>query len=153
MAARVWYSYMALALALFAATQSKASDNPSFTAVCQDVVTHGYRDSTDIAGEPMGDSWSENEQFNSRWTFSYDGDRRVTIDGDPGHVLAAHPGVLIISDAPFSNGYGAGIWVYALHIGMKKIVASQVHAHGGFEPEDRGVKARSTELKCSFELE
>lgn len=139
-----------VALTFLAATPCVAAENPSFTAVCEDVVTHGYRDGTDISGKPMGGSWSTDEQFNSTWRFRYDGEGEIAIDGDSGHVLAEHPGVLIVSDTPFSNGYGAGIWVYALHIGMGKAVASQVNAHGGFEPEDQGVKARSTELRCKF---
>lgn len=153
MTAKKLHSPLGALLFLVVSSSALADGNPPFSAVCEDVRTHAYRDSTNIAGEPMGDSWSTEEMFNTSWRFRYEGGDDILIDGERGHVLAGHPGVLIVSDTPFSNGYGAGMWVYALHIGMGKAVASQVNAHGGYEPEDQGVKARSTELKCNFDID
>lgn len=145
--------FLILSIYFGIATLAHATGNPPFTAVCTDVVTHGYRDGTDITGQRMEDAWSTDEKFNLSWSFKYDGDEQIIIDGNRGHVLAQHPGVLIASEAPASNGIGAGVWVYAIHVGMGEVVASQVNAHGGFERESRGVKARSTEFDCSFDTD
>jgi len=128
------------------------SPNPGFEAVCKDMVTHGYRDETNIHGEEMGESWSTNEKFGSTWEFNFMPPDTILIDGKPGYVLAQTPAVVIAAEAPGNNGNSAGIWTYALHLGMKKVVASQVNAFGGFDPARRGVKARSTNFDCEFKL-
>jgi hypothetical protein len=84
--------------------------------------------------------------------FQYDGGDQIFIDGKRGRVLTQHPGVLILSDVSSSNGIGAGVWTYAVQLGMQKIVASQVNAHGGLDRPMRGVKARSTNLICEFKF-
>lgn len=138
---------------LFLAAPVIAAENPKFTATCKDLLTHGYRDGTDVQGNPMEESWSTDERFNTSWTFQYGGADEILIDGKRGRVVTQHPGVLIVSDVSDSNGTGAGIWTYAIHLGMQKIVASQVNAYGGFSPPDRGVKARSTNFTCRFEFD
>jgi hypothetical protein len=129
-----------------------AAENPKFVATCTDVSTHGYRAGTDISGVPFEEPWSTDERFNATWTFQFDGGDQILIDGQRGHLLAQHPGVLILSDVPGSNGIGAGVWTFAIQLGMQKVVASQVNAYGSFDPPDRGVKARSTNLTCRFEF-
>ena len=137
---------------LFAAQIVSAGEDPKFSATCTDVTTHGYRAGNDLLGKPMKETWSTDERFNSTWRFEYDGKGHILIDGKEGRLLAQHPGVLIISDVPVSTGIGAGIWTYAIQLGMKKIVASQVNAHGGYMPQMQGVKARSTNLDCQFNV-
>jgi hypothetical protein len=143
--------WLVVAILLFA-QPVYAVDNPKFIATCKDVMTHGYRLGTDIAGIPMEETWSTDEHFNLTWIFQYEGGDYIFIDGKRGRVLAHHPGVLIVSDMPSSNEVGASVWIYAIQLGMRKIVASQVNAYGGFESPMRGVKARSTNLACQFEF-
>jgi hypothetical protein len=140
------------ALLVLVAQMAWATDNPKFLATCRDETTHGYRAETDISGNPMEEAWTTNERFDSAWTFQYDGGGQILIDGKRGRVLAQHPGVLILSDVPFSNGIGAGVWTYAVQLGIQKIVASQVNAHGGLDRSIHGVKARSTNLACEFQF-
>ena len=138
---------------LFAAQTAGAGENPRFSATCTDVATHAYRAGTDIWGKSMQETWStNNERFYATWKFEYDGKGHIFINGKEGRVLAQHPGVLIVSEVPRSNGVGAGVWTYAIQLGMKKVVASQVNANGGFEPQSRGVKARSTNFDCQFDI-
>lgn len=153
MSGRIFSRSSGVLAILAASLPSVADDNPSFTAICEDVETHAYRNATDMHGNPMIKSWSTDEMFNMTWRFRYEGGNDIRIDGDRGHVLAGHPGVLTVADNPSSTGIGAGIWVYALHVGMEKVVASQVNAYGGFEQGDQGIKVRSTELECSFNMD
>jgi len=129
-----------------------AAENPKFTAICTDVVTHGYRASTDISGVPMKETWSTDERFDSAWTFQYDGGDQIIIDGRKGRLLAQHPGVLIASNEPSSTGWAAGVWTYAIQLSMQRVVASEVNAYGGFEQPIKGVRARSINLSCRFEF-
>jgi len=125
-----------------------ASSNPPFAASCQDVLTHAYRDGTDLHGKPVGESWSNDEHFNSTWKFVYKGGRQITIDDKQAIVVQEHPGVLIAIEGS-TNGQASGVWSYAIHLGMKKVVASQVNAFGSLD-DAKGVKARSVNLKCIF---
>lgn len=128
------------------------SPNPGFEAVCRDIVTHGYRDGTNIHGENMGESWTTAEKFGSSWTFKFSPPDKIFIDDKPAYVLAQNSGVIIAAEAPGNNGNATGVWTYALHLGMKKVVGSQVNAAGGFDPAMRSVKARSTNFDCEFKL-
>ena len=128
-----------------------ASLNPPFAATCQDVLAHAYRDGTDLLGTPMGESWSTDEHFNAVWKFVYKKSGQITIDDKKGVILAQHPGVLIVTEVGVTNGIGASVWTYAIHLGMKKIVGAQVHAHGSFDGTNmQGVKTRSVNLNCKF---
>lgn len=125
------------------------STNPPFSATCQDVVAHAYRDGTDISGKSMGEEWTTDERFSMVWKFSYKGGKDITIDDKQAYVILQHPGVLIAIEGR-TNGYASGMWSYAIHLGMKRIVASQVNAAGDFDPELQEVKARSVNLSCTF---
>ena len=128
------------------------SINPPFSAICECVKGHAYRHGTDILGNPMPDEWSTNEDFRgSKWKFIYTGNNSIVIDGLRIPILAQHPGVIIAGKGS-SNGIGASIWTYAIHLGLKKIVASQVNAFGGFLGKSQGLKTRSVNLKCKFDI-
>ena len=128
------------------------SSNPGFEASCKDVVTHGYRASTDIQGNDIGDSWTTNEEFNSSWHFSFTPPDKLFIDNNPAYILAQNPGLIIAAEAPGNNGDAAGVWTYAIHLGMKEVVASQVNAAGDFAPQMQSIKTRSTSFTCEFDL-
>jgi len=128
------------------------SPNPGFEAVCRDVNTHGYRDATDIHGEKMEESWTTAEKFDSSWKFKFTPPGQMQVDGKPALILTQNPGVIIAMETPGNNGYAASVWMYAIHIGMQKVVGSQVNAFGGFETGRRGVKARSTNFDCGFQI-
>ncbi len=135
---------------LLATTSGVAHANPPFAATCQDVLTHGYRDATDLFGKPTGESWSTDEHFNSIWKFIYKGGEDIAIDDKHAYVVVEHPGVLIAIEGG-TSGVASGVWSYAIHLGMERIVASQVNAFGSFADTGlKGVKARSVNLKCAF---
>jgi hypothetical protein len=129
-----------------------ASQNPAFEAVCRDVNTHGYRDGTDLHGDHLGGTWTTAEKFGSTWKFTFTPPDQILIDDKTAYVLTQTPGLIIAAEAPGNNGNAAGVWTYAIHIGMQKVVGSHVNAFGGFEAPMRGVKARSTNFGCNFQL-
>ncbi len=63
--------------------------------------------------------------------------------------MQQHPGVLIAIETS-TSGFASGVWSYAIHLGMKKIVASQVNAAGFSDNLNQSVKARSVNLECIF---
>jgi hypothetical protein len=133
-----------------------ASDsvNPPFVAICKDINTYAYRSSTDIHGNMLGDNWSTEEHFYSTWSFSHSSEGVITVNGEQAMKVAEHKGVVIVSENPFSNGIGAGIWVYAIQLGLQKIVGSEVYAKGGFSIAGSiGVKTRLTSFDCQFDIE
>jgi hypothetical protein len=129
------------------------SPNPGFEATCRDVNTHGYRGTTNFPGEEMEESWTTSERFGSSWRFKFTPPDQMQVDGESARILTQNPGVLIIMETPGNNGNAASVWMYAIHIGLQKVVASQVNAFGGFEGGGRGVKARSTNFECGFVIE
>ncbi len=73
------------------------------------------------------------------------------IDDKKAFILAQHPGVLLVTDGGSTNGIGATVWTYAIHLGMKKIVGSRVNAVGGFDgTRPQGVKGGAVNLNCKF---
>lgn len=141
---------MSLAALFALSVPSTSFSNPAFTAVCNDAVTHGYRDGTNLFGQPMKTSWSTTEKFNLEWSFIYRGGRTIDIDGKQGCVLVQHPGDLIVSEVPGTNGFASGVWVYAIHLGMKTVVGAQVNGHGHASGPLQGVKGRTTQMRCDF---
>src|SRR5690606_1075691 len=99
-----------------------------------------------------GGVWTTAEKFGSMWKFTFTPPDQIRIDEKMGYVLAQNPGLVIVVEAPGNNGNAAGVWTYAIHIGMQKVVGSQVNAYGGYGAPTSGVKARSTNFDCSFQL-
>ncbi|BEH13086.1 hypothetical protein [Marinobacter shengliensis] len=126
--------------------------NPAFDAICKDVNTHGYRDATDFREDQSGGVWTTAEKFGSTWKFTFTPPDQISIDEKMGYVLAQNPGLIIVVEAPGNNGNAAGVWTYAIHIGMQKVVGSQVNAYGTYGAPRSGVKARSTNFDCNFQL-
>lgn len=129
-----------------------AVQNPAFEAVCRDLNTHGYRDATDFHGDHPGGIWTTAEKFGSTWKFTFTPPDQIRIDDKTAYVLAQNPGLLIAAEAPGNNEDAVTFWTYAINIGMQRVVGSQVNAYGGFEALTRGVKARSTNFDCDFQL-
>lgn len=126
--------------------------NPGFNATCKDLNTHGYRAANDLQGNSMPGGWTTSEKFNSTWQFSFTPPDKLLIDGKPAYILAQNTGVIIAAEAPAANSNSAGVWTYAIHLGMKKILASQVNAAGNFDPRTQIIKARTTNFNCDFDL-
>jgi hypothetical protein len=129
------------------------SGNPSFEATCRDVNTHGYRGTTNFAGEEMEESWTTSEKFGSTWDFKFSPPNNMQIDGKSARILAQNPGIIIAMETPGNNGNAASVWMYAIHLGLQTVAASQVNAFGGLDEGRRGVKARSTNFDCRFVVE
>jgi hypothetical protein len=127
------------------------SINAPFSAVCEDVVTHGYRSHTDLSGNPIPDSWTTDEHFYSKWKFIYAGGKNILIDGKPGVILLQLPQMIIA--AKLAIGPRAlSAWVYAINLRLKKIVGAEANAYTGDPGGGDGVKARAVEFKCRFDL-
>ncbi len=70
------------------------------------------------------------------------------LDGKPFPVTASSGPCLVFSDIG-KGPLGVGIWVYAINVKLKKIVAAQVHASHSLSEE---VKTRSVSLDCYFDV-
>ena len=137
-------------LTLFVAGVTFAdSINPPFSATCECAGVHAYRAGTDFLGKLMKESWSIDERFFSKWNFVYAGGETIIIDGVEAPIFVQRPGVIIAGN-PAVALMGAGIWTYAIHLRLEKIVASQVNAYGFASSNSKGVKARVVNLDCDF---
>jgi len=125
---------------------AEVSSVKPFSAVCTDVHVAAYRYELDLEGKVTSDEWSEGEKFGSKWKIIYTGDDSVVVDDEKLPVVALN-GPSIIFASPGNALFGAGIWVYAVNLKLKKIVAAQVNSHDGL---GTGIKTRSVEFKCDF---
>jgi len=126
---------------------SAADDLLPFSATCKDKQVEAYRYATDVNGKIINDEWSKGEKFQSKWHFKYTGGDVILLDGKPFPIIAKSGPCIIFSDggeAPF----GVGIWVYAINLKLKRIVAAQVQAGHGIIV---GIKTRSVCLDCDFD--
>jgi hypothetical protein len=110
-------------LLLFVAPTFAQSSNPAFEATCKDDNTHGYRSANDFQGNSIGGGWTTNEKFNSTWQFRFTPPDKLLIDNKPAYILAQKTGLMIAAEAPAENSNSAGVWTYAIHLGMKKAEA------------------------------
>lgn len=132
---------------IFLVSVSFADDIHPFSATCKDNKVEAYRYSTDITGKVTDDGWSKGEKFNTEWHFKYIGGNEILLDGKPFPITAISGPCLVFSDeeeAPL----GVGIWVYAINLKLKRVVASQVQASHSIID---GIKARSVSFDCDFE--
>ena len=134
-----------IALVLLAAAESSVAVE-SFTAVCFDARTEGYRREIGIDGGQLADGWSENERFGGKWLFEYKGGPEALVDGKPAEVLGSTEDVLVIASVAKSSS-AVSAWTYVIHTKLEAIAASQVNGHSSL---GAGVKARSVQLKCEF---
>jgi hypothetical protein len=134
---------------VFLVTVSFADEIPPFSATCTDKMVKAYRYSIDVRGNTTYDGWSEGEKFQSGWHFRYNGGNIILLDDKPFPIIGRRGSCFVFYDgveAPF----GVGIWVYAINLKLKKIVAAQVQAgHGILD----GIKTRSVCLGCTFKFD
>lgn len=126
---------------------SYAEDLYSFAATCKDKNVVAYRYSIDANGKVKEDKWSKGEKFTSKWNFKYKGGDTIILDGKVFPISSKSGPCLVFSDDTESL-LGIGIWVYAINLKLKKIVAAQVQAGHGII---NGVKTRSVCLDCVFD--
>jgi len=117
-------------------------------ATCKDKQVVAYRYETDVNGKVIADEWSEGEKFASKWHFLYASGSEVIVDGKRLPIVARNGPCLIVA-SPGEAPLGAGIWVYAINVKLRSIVASQVNAHIGF---GTGIKTRSVCFDCNFQI-
>ncbi len=148
-----WNILAATALAVILATNPRNVEAvPPFSATCSDVQVEAYRYETDINGKVITNHWSRGEKFSGgKWKFLYTGEDKVVVDGEPKQIVAAHGGSLLVA-SPLSAPFGAGVWVYAIHTKLRRIVAAQVHVSeskwlGG------AIKTRSVQLEYDFSFD
>ncbi len=120
-----------------------------FTAVCKDIETHAYRYSTDMDGKVYTNEFESGEKFGGDWKFNYTGGDHIIIDGNKAATIigTAASGTIILAIEGSGNVLSVGAWSYAIHLKLKRIVASQVHASSLIGDS---VKARSVKLECDF---
>lgn len=145
-----WNILAAAAFTVILATNPRYVEAvPPFSATCSDVQVEAYRYETDTNGKVISNHWSRGEKFlGGKWKFLYAGEDKVVVDGEPRQIIAAQGGSLIVA-SPVSAPLGAGIWVYAIHTKLQRIVAAQVHVSeskwlGG------AIKTRSVQFECDF---
>ena len=134
---------------IFATTNAFPGEtSQQFTAVCKDIETHAYRYSTDMNGKVISNEFTSDEKFGSVWNFKYTGGDNLIIDGKKAVIIArTADGTILLAINGGANAGAVSAWSYAIHLKLKKIVASQVNA---FTLLGDGVKARSVCLECEF---
>lgn len=136
---------------LLAPASFALADEPSpFIADCKAKQVIAYRYSTDLNGKIKTDKWSKGEKFEAGWHFFYSGGNTVKLDDVHLPILAKTGPCLIVAE-PTEAPFGAGIWVYAINLKLRKIVAAQVQTNFGLIGD--GVKTRSVSLDCDFKIQ
>lgn len=120
--------------------------NPSFSAVCNESSARTYMAATDWKGEEDKDSWSNKGTASPEgWEFLYKGGNKIEIDGKDVPIVTQHEGV-IVALSHGSSGVGTNAWLYAIHLGLKRIVASMVNGYGHEDGKLSGILTTSIEL-------
>lgn len=145
-------SLLVIAL-LIPSGQGLAADytNPSFSAVCYESSARTYMAATDWKGKEDKDSWSKKGIASPEegWEFHYKGGNKIEIDGKDIPIVTQHEGV-IIALSHGSSGVGSNAWLYAIHLGLKRVVASMVNGYGHVDGKLSGILTTSIELTCEF---
>jgi hypothetical protein len=118
---------------------------PAFVATCVAVKTVTYR-YDDANGNVVTNEWTDNESFGGPWRFEYDASGELKVDGKAVAVLGKNRDQ-ILAVGLGDSGVAFNLWSYAIHVGARKIVASQVNS---FSSRRSGVKTRSVEFGCDF---
>ena len=122
-----------------------------FTAICEADKVHAYRQATDISGNDIsnGDGWSDDEKFNGKWAFSFQGGDKLELDGKLLPIIY-WDGVSMVAIDQNTSPIAVNTWAYAVNLELKEIVGSQVNSSSGF---GAGIKARSMNFICEFSSE
>ena len=145
-------SLMLIASSLIPSGQGLAADytNPSFSAVCNESSARTYMAATDEKGEEDKNSWSkEGTASPEGWEFRYKGGNKIEIDGKDAPIVTQHEGV-IVALSHGSSGVGSNAWLYAVHLGLSRVVASMVNGYGHADGKLSGILTTSIELTCDF---
>ena len=134
-------------LLLLALLVSQPALSAGFTAVCDPDETHAYRNSLDIAGEPIAAEWTSDEEFYSKWTFVFNGEDELLLDGKAIQILH-WDGVSLMAIDNSSSSEIASAWLYAFNLDLKDVVGSQANS---YQFPGSGVKTRSTNFNCDFD--
>ena len=138
---------MTILVSLLLVSLSSAEDLYPFTATCKDKQVIAYRYSIDVNGKVKDEEWSKGEKFTSKWNFKYTGGDTIMLDGKVFPIVSKSGPCLVFSDNT-EPLFGIGIWVYAINLKLKKIVAAQVQTGNGIV---NGIKTRSVCLDCVFD--
>ncbi len=124
--------------------------NAAFSVVCNESSARTYMAATDRKGVENKNSWSKLGTASPKdWEFHYKGGNKIEVDGKYIPVIAQHEGV-IIALSHGSSGLGSGAWLYAVHLGLKRVVASMVNGYGYTDGKLSGILTTSIELPCDF---
>ena len=130
---------------LISSGQRLAADytNPSFSAVCNESSARTYMAATDWKGKEDKDSWSKKGTASPEgWKFHYKGGNKIEVDGKDIPIITQHEGV-IVAFTHGSSGVGSNAWSYAIHLGLKRIVASTVGGYGHLDGKLSGILTTS----------
>lgn len=120
-----------------------------FSATCEEASARTFIESTDFEGAHTPGGWSHEGTAGGEWHFKYGGGGQLAVDGKNVQIVASHDGVLLAATYG-STGIGTNGWLYAVHRGLNKIVATTAGGYGGYDALGSGVVIRSVELRCTF---
>jgi len=127
-----------------------AEGNRPFHASCEEKSARTYWTSTDLDGKLKRDSWGKKGTVSTTWEFSYARGSVIDVDGKKTPILVQHPGVIIAGHGS-TNGIASGMWTYAIHIGLGKVVVTNVNGFGTPNVKLAGISASSIQLDCDFQ--
>lgn len=149
-------SYLAKAIPLFFgavlpcfADAGSTQHVQPFSATCEEASARTFIESTDFEGAHTPGTWSHQGTTAREWHFKYEGGRQLVVDGENVQIIASHDGVLLAATYG-STGLGTNGWLYAVHRGLNKIVATTAGGYGGYDAVGSGVVISSIELRCTF---
>lgn len=120
-----------------------------FTFNCEESTARTFMDASDSKGHNRSAKWTNSGTAGPKqWLFKYDGTNVLHIDNDTANIIVSQNGVMLaVSDE--SSAVGSNGWMYVIHLGLNRIVASTV---GGYRDGlGQGVYGTTIELTCTIE--
>ena len=133
------------------ADSSLSSGTSSFTANCDQSSARTFLD-IDTEASGKSSKWIDHEtQEFIQLLFQYDGSKDLSINEDQAEIVANQNGVMLaISHYSLKpDSYGSYANMYAIHLGLKRIVA--LTAGGYSDAYGDSLFGTVTELTCIFE--
>ena len=131
------------------ADSSLSSGNSSLNLKCQESSTRTFMDASGSEGRDRRSEWTDSGTAGPRqWLFQYDGSSMLHIDENQAEIIANQNEVMLAVSYG-SSEVGSNGWMYAIHLDLKRIVASTVGGYGNALGD--GVYGTIVELTCVTE--
>lgn len=130
------------------ADSNLGTGNSSFTLNCEESSARTFMDA-DSEGRDRSAKWTNSGTAGPKqWIFQYNGSSVLHINDDPAKIIANQNGVMLAISYG-SSSVGSNGWMYVIHLGLKRIVASTVGGYG--DALGKGVYGTIIELTCVTE--